>query len=92
MSIKTTRYITREQAIARIKYILYLNNVNARELILKNSYECDLTLENIKEYIEYFPSKYVKELSNKALEELMDTPFIRYSMFENYIIKNDEED
>ena len=87
MSIKTTMDISREKAIERIKLISCLiKEKRYLELeIQTNEYDIDL-----KEWVDDFDEETdlanLHNYTNKDLEEIIDLPFYRYSMFENYII------
>jgi len=89
MSIQSTRDITRESAISRIKEITLLLN-NKDYLAIS---ECSLEPYNIdlQKYVdaweETMPLANINKWTNEMLGDYMDNPFFRYSMFENYLIK-----
>lgn len=86
MGIKSTRDITRATAIDRIYEITsIILRKDYRELEAK-THDPDYDL---KEFIDsgiqypYVIDKY----TNRMLEDIMDCPFYRFSMFDNYCIK-----
>jgi len=88
MSIQTTEYITREDAIARIAKVIRLIDKKDFLGVKECSYESG---ENLREFVEDFPYLFdpaeLTGWTNEMLEEYMDMPFIRCSMFANYLIK-----
>lgn len=91
MGIQTTVEITRSEAIARIQQVEYLyKQKNFRRL------------EGISQEVEYNLLKFVEDslpyslkydlvnFTNTMLEEVMDLPFFRYSLYENYEVVDDE--
>ncbi len=89
MSIKTTVYITRKQAITRILFVWnHIIDEHYTE-VKKTSFE-DLNIWDTL-YNYYKEEKDIRNCfnwTNRMLEEQMDKPYFRYSMFENYIIKD----
>lgn len=92
MGIKSTRDISREIAIERILEMdALIEDRNYRE-IENNSGEHDY---NLPEYInDVKPLNINKETLEKwtdtMIEDKMDEPYYRYSMFDNYLIKQDD--
>jgi hypothetical protein len=98
MGIKSTREITRESAIERISKIIKMIN-EAEWVDLHDSMygieDHDFLDNFVNEYNdidkEYNANnkvfKSIDKWPNKMLEEFMDKRGIRYSIFENYIIK-----
>lgn len=90
MSIQSTINITRAIAIERIVNINFLRQ-NKEYRILENvTFEPDFNIESFvdefdSEINEYDLSKY----TNKMLENILDKPFYRFTMFDNYIIIDD---
>lgn len=83
MSIKTTQYITRQDAIDRIIKITLL--VKDR-----NFYELEkITNENDTTFSEFIQDHddTLNKFRNATLCDIMDSPFYRFSMFDNYEIK-----
>jgi len=92
MGIKSTRDITREHAIERIIEIGSLLTLGSYVEIESNSFEDDSYCGTLKEFVEYWEPIdliAVHTWTNKMLEDYMDTPFFRHSMFENYLIKRE---
>lgn len=83
MSIKSTRTITRETAISRINEILSLVNDQDYQEIESVTSESDYNIFDFVNKGYYFN---VSKWTNQMLEDQMDLPFYRFSMFENYII------
>jgi len=89
MGVESTYYITRSYAIERITTIakLFLDK-NWKELEEETS-ENDFSNEDIvskysfKELITYLD---VEKLSDSMLEDIIDKPFFRKSLYENYFI------
>ncbi len=83
LGIQSTVHISRSDAIRRITEI--------QNLALQKDYLGieDITYEpdnDIKKFVMNFESADVTKWTNSMLEELMDTPFFRFSMFDNYSI------
>jgi hypothetical protein len=87
MSIQSTLEITRETAIKRI--------IEIQELIVCEEYrtlenitnEPDYDLEDfVKNYEDMINVNGLKNYTNKMLENIIDSAFFRYSMFDNYSI------
>ncbi len=92
MSIQSTLGITRQAAIARIKAIY--GNILARnyrelesisfepnadiQVFIDNSSDCDIS--NIEQW------------TDKMLKDKIDEPFFRQSIFDNYLISNQDSD
>lgn len=95
MSIKSTQDITRQKAINRIIEISSLakdRNFYKLEKITNES-GGDTSFSNfIREYnwynsfYDYSDMDTLNKFTNATLEDIMDSPFYRFSMFENYII------
>lgn len=84
MSIRSTITISRYQAIMRIE--------NIHNLIVNFDYNSlsDASFEPEKD-IQYFVDNFKKlsienisKWTNEMLEEILDKPYFRYSMFDNY--------
>lgn len=84
MSIQTTQTITQEIAVSRINRI--------KSLVIEQDYK---GIENTTFESDYSISKFVgkgvvltdlSKCTNSMLEEQMDQPFYRFSMFDNYQI------
>lgn len=88
MSIQSTRTISREAAINRIFRIQVLAlGTDYREL----EYVTDDSDYDLKRFIDnyaYINLTHIDKWTNKMLEDIMDKPFFRYSMFHNYSIED----
>lgn len=86
MGIQSTIDMTRDSAISRIKMIHYfIRTKNYREL----EDRCYEPGNNIKDFInshEDFDIENLENYTNGMLEEIMDRPLYRGSMFDNYNI------
>jgi isopentenyldiphosphate isomerase len=94
MGIRSTSDISRCTAVSRIIEIdKIIADKNYRELeSLTSEYDIDLvsfvnnaTPLNTNE-------DELSKWTDTMLEDMMDKPFYRFSMFDNYLIKDDEED
>ncbi len=88
MSIKTTRHVTRDWVIKRLQLVCSIANERDYLELEKNSFERE---NDIESFINNF---YVKDYrfykyTNGMLEKLIDKPFFRESMFDNYIIQDE---
>ena len=93
MGIESTRYITREDAIDRIKGIsqLFIER-NYRE-IEAQSYERGTDVWSLQEFADRWNPDEVAGVENwtdEMLGDYMDNSFFRYSMFENYLVEKEE--
>ena len=87
MSIQTTRWITRENAMNRISFIYKLVQDENYGALVDSSHE---------DGIDFFSHKFEElDISNmerwpdSMLEDVMDKMFYRYSLFDNYFIGTD---
>jgi len=87
MGIKSTKEITRKDAIKRIKEII---------ILIKKEYYFDIennVFEPDNDIIEFMNNwvpiniSTINQWTNKMLANYMDKPFFRFSMFDNYLIK-----
>jgi hypothetical protein len=87
MGIQTTIHITRNEAIARINRIYNLAYENNYRGIEQTTFEPN---HDIKEFVNEceVPPLYVHQWANQMLEDTMDRPFFRWSMFNNYIVED----
>lgn len=87
MSIQTTIHIPRAQALARITEVSnYLDEKNYRA-IGENAFET-YRLDDFFE-MESFGDENLDNWTNEMLENVMDRPYYRYSLFENYYVIED---
>lgn len=90
MSIKSTSYITREHAIIRIKEVTtMLKEKNYRE-ITEHVFEPDINIQKAIDNWEPIDLSDLDKWTDKMLEDYMDNPFFRHSMFDNYLIEAPE--
>ncbi len=93
MGIKSTYRIKREDAIDRIERVVeIIKESDFKELELRsNEDDCDisdfiLTFHDGRENLDRFNS--LDKWTNKMIEDQIDMPFFRRSMFENYFIED----
>ena len=91
MSIKSTKEVTREFAITRIKQIDSLccgSKYRGLESVTRE------TEENLQKFVDgYVPVKapmHLNDWTNTMLGDKLDEPFFRESPFDNYLVKDDE--
>lgn len=96
MSIKSTQTITRERAIERIKEIYALGLNGYYKFLEERTFEQEHDVENFvnsflndgtecSQIIDVFN---LDKWTNSMLEDKMDEPFYRFSMFDNYTIES----
>ena len=87
MSIKSTQEISREEAIIRIQIIVELALKRDYKELESKSFERD---HSIEKFVQYFRAPidmpYIDKWTNRMLENVVDKPFYRKSMFDNYLI------
>ena len=90
MSIKSTQYITRESAVERIKKIndLVLNK-DFRELERVSSEHSDYRIDFVLQDLTFPDIEHIEKWTNRMLEDVMDNPVYRFSMFDNYLIEKE---
>lgn len=87
MSIKSTSDISRNQAIERIRFIYALAVDRNYRAIAAFSFEPNYRVSDFVETIdEIVDIDNLDSFTNKMLEGIVDTPFFRKSMFDNYIV------
>ena len=84
MSIKTTRDITRKFAINRIKHIGNLIKERDFHALELETYEPVCDIEDFVSRNFEFDFDRVDRWTNDMIEQLIDSPFFRYSHCENY--------
>jgi len=96
MGIKTTRTMSRNDAIYRIKEIATLRDEhNYREIDIRaceNEYRVEDFVDS--QTCEAYPVPdvtYIENWTNEILARTLDTPFFRHTMFDNYRVENDSE-
>lgn len=96
MGIESTHYVTREWAIARLlavydvvkdKHYRRLEEITFEDEFYR---ETEQMVKFFKE-TECFCEDDLRKWTDKMLEELIDQPYFRKSMLDNYIIGPDED-
>jgi hypothetical protein len=85
MSIKTTREMTREDAITRIAHIHTLAIAKDYRKVESNSVE---PMRDVESFINNFKplTTSLEKWTNTMLANMMDRPFIRFHYSENYTV------
>ena len=92
MGIQSTMDITREDAIERIIKVEYLAFHKKCKDLEDNTFEPDYSVDS---FIDKFHQRLslgvlvetdLTQYTDSMLEKVMDKPFYRYSMFDNYMI------
>lgn len=86
MSIQTTKTITRANAILRISKIASLIKQKDFYAIDTHCSESDYSTIDLVGRGVGFKFKQLEKWTNKMLEDKMDEPFFRVSLFDNYIV------
>ena len=86
VSIQTTKYITRQSAIDRIRKISRMI-VEMRYLDIES---CSLEYEEEADEVAHVKGvENIEQWTNGMLEDQMGLPFYRESIFDNYLIENE---
>jgi hypothetical protein len=91
MGIKSTVYIKRKEAIDRITEVTLLIFTKNYRKLEQTSFEPH---ENIQEFVDNWKIINVDNLekwTDSMLGDYMDNPFFRRSMFDNYLIRDEED-
>jgi hypothetical protein len=84
MGIRSTREVTREEAIYRIQRIdklaLNLEYMLIEEITNEDRGLGDFVMEYRSDHVN------INKYTDTMLEDIMDLPFYRYSMFDNYLV------
>lgn len=87
MGIQSTAHITRQQAIDRISKIVdavaHRDYFKVSEVTFETEYDVESFVNEEVKSIPFSAERW----TNKMLEDQMDKPFYRFSMFDNYIVK-----
>jgi hypothetical protein len=88
MGIRSTQYVSREQAIERIVLIDSLATEKRYRTLESETFDTD---HDLNEFVdEYVPQSYtadmLEEWTNTMLTDKLDKPFFRTTMFDNYLI------
>ncbi len=94
MGIKSTQYITRDSCIRRIKKIDYLIFHRKYRDIEQTTSEYDYNLQDwvneTRPLLLQEQEGDLEDWTDEMLEDKMDEPFYRFSMFDNYLISEGE--
>ena len=88
MGFKSTLFVSRDQAIDRIRFIQKLVEQSDFANLEHATYEEE---EDLKSFVQYATMEDVSKWSNTMLEELLDKPFFRNAKFYNYIVVDELE-
>lgn len=87
MGIRTTREISRKTAINRVSFIVKIVEGKDFRAIERHSHEAD---HDISLFVHNFVRpgffEVIEKWTNEMLEEVIDQPFYRFSMFDNYTV------
>ena len=86
MGIKSTRFITRDAAIDRIREITYMVTHKRFRDLEEISSESGINIEKFVNDGVSFDIKNILQWTDNMLSNQMDIPFYRHSMFNNYYI------
>lgn len=95
MGIISTQYITREEAIDRLHTVDRLRENENYQTLAGSTNESSYSLRSF--VLSWQASKMLtydklNKWTNDMLEDKMDEPFYRQSMFENYVIIGEDDD
>jgi len=90
MSIRSTSHITREHAIIRIKEVATMLKEKNYRAIAEHVFEPDINIKKAVDNWEPIDLSNLDKWTDKMLEDYMDNPFFRHSMFDNYLIEAPE--
>ena len=88
MGIKSTQNITRVHAISRIIEIATLIKEENYLAIEEASFETEVNLQKFINNWTSIDLSNIDNWTNKMLEDYMDNPFFRHSLFDNHLIEN----
>lgn len=83
MGVKSTMQISRKDAINRITEIQELFASNNFQAVESITYETEY---NIREFFNSVMLFDISKWTNSMLADLLETPFFRFSMFDNYMV------
>ena len=87
MGVQSTQNISREDAIERILLIHSLIIRKKYRTLEDNTFEHDYNLEEyVNAYDKSINISDIEEYTDTMIVALMNSPYIRYSMFDNYTI------
>lgn len=86
MSVQSTVDISREDAIDRIKKIHFLASEKDYVGIARLSYEPDADIQSFVNDLKNIDD--IEKWTDRMIEDVIDLPFYRKSMFDNYSVKS----
>ena len=90
MGIRSTVHIIYNDAIARIREVDELALAKNYRGIERITFESE---ENLQRFVdEYKPVENLAHWTNKMLGDYMESPFVRFSMFDNYIVEGEPDE
>lgn len=89
MGIQLTRYISRQSAIERIREVASLIESRDYLAIEQGAFEPDGDVLQFAMSWAPIEIENVDRWTDRMLEDYMDNPFFRFSMFDNYLIGED---
>jgi hypothetical protein len=92
MSIKSTSTITRDSAIARIKIVVQCIESKNYRFLEEHSFEDNYNTQKFIDQGTKVDISHIDNWSRRMLEETMDCPFYRNSMFDNYFVLEEGDD
>ena len=90
MGIQSTSYITREHAIDRITYMADMFIRRDYRKIQAESFDPDIDMWGFVDDWEFIDVENLENWTDEMLGDYMDRPFFRHSMFDNYLIREEE--
>ena len=86
MSIRSTKFISRDVATERIllvsEKVVNMDYKGLEEI----SYDPEYSIESFIDSFVSYSDVAIEKFTNSMLEDILDRPFFRFSMFDNYII------
>jgi len=89
MGIKSTQYISRERAIERIIDIITAARNDDYKYIDHHSSEYNYDIRDYVSVLKNIDIMNIDKWTDMMVEDTMDYPFIRYSMFDNYLVEEE---
>lgn len=86
MGIQSTQYLTREEAIDRITEIANLIKTKNYRLLDQKTFETNFNLQEFVDNWEPIDLTNINNWTDRMLEDYIDKPFFRHSLFENYVV------
>lgn len=86
MSIQSTQNITRERAIERIREVSECCNNHNYTHLSGISFETDADIINFINNGPWYDLTHIDKFTDHMIEDILDDPFYRFSLFENYTI------